>query len=289
METADLVKRLIPLARQDTRNIKQGEKFSFLTAFVARQTEIFQTIAMPAATLLLVLEGTKHINRAGRDFVFHPGQAFCLPAGASVGVVNEPDPASGMYRAFSISFSSVMLDEARRKWSDLAKGFLSSDPTIHLNPALASAILHTSEAMAGLVEVSRRVTEQRIQEILLLLAEIGAAPLRPDLKTSSMAEAVRMVIRSAPAEPWVAAKVAAQLCTTEPTLRRHLAQEGQNFRQILAEERMGAAHALLQDGQGNVAAAAEISGYASLSHFAKQFRRVYGHLPSQDRLSGTGA
>jgi AraC-like DNA-binding protein len=281
METTTLVHRLIPLARLDTRQLCQDKTFSFLTAFVARQTETFQTIAMPAATLLLVLEGTKHIHRAGRDFIYRPGQAFCLPASAEVAVVNEPDPASGMYRALAIGFSAPMLDEARRKWSELAKGFLSPDPTITINPALASAILHTSEALAGIIETSPRVTEQRIQEILLLLAEMGAAPLRPDLKTDSMADAVRMVIRNTPAAPWTATAVADSLCTSEPTLRRHLRQEGTSFRQILAEERMSTARAILRDGHSNVAQAAAAGGYASLSHFANRFRQMYGHLPSQ--------
>jgi hypothetical protein len=37
------------------------------------------------------------------------------------------------------------------------------------------------------------VTEQRILEVLLLMAEAGAAPLRPDIKNSSFSEAALLL------------------------------------------------------------------------------------------------
>ncbi len=281
MDRQEMLRRLAPLASQDTRNIARGDRFSFLSAFVARETETIQTISMPVAGLLIVVEGVKKVYWGGRTFVYPPGMAFALPAGTYVDVVNEPDPRSGIYRALFLGFSAELLEDARRRWSSLAGGRQSTDPTVEITPGLASAVLHTSEALAGVVEVSPLVTEQRIQEILLTLAECGAAPLKPDLKTSSMTDAVRLTLRNAPAHPWTVGVVADRLKTSEPTLRRHLRQEGASFRQILAEERMRAARSLLLEGQTNVAEAAVIGGYASLSHFAKRFRSMYGYLPSE--------
>jgi AraC-like DNA-binding protein len=286
MNTEDMLRRLAPLAVQDTRNIAVGDTFSFLSAFVARETETIQTISMPVAGLLVVVEGVKTVHWGGRTFVYRPGMAFALPAGAYVDVVNEPDPRSGIYRALFLGFSADLLEDARRRWSYLAGGRRSADPTVEITPALASAVIHTSEALAGVVEVSPLVTEQRIREILLTLAECGSAPLRPDVKTSSMTEAVRLTLRSAPAHPWTAAMVADALSASEPTLRRHLRQEGAGFRQLLAEERMRAARSLLLEGRTNVAEAAIIGGYASLSHFAKRFRSLYGALPSEVLAGG---
>ena len=48
MNIDDLIRRLGPLAKHDTRNIAQGDRFSFVSAFVARQTESIQSIALPA-------------------------------------------------------------------------------------------------------------------------------------------------------------------------------------------------------------------------------------------------
>jgi AraC-like DNA-binding protein/quercetin dioxygenase-like cupin family protein len=278
----ELLQRLAPLASRDTRKVEYGDRFSFISAFVTRKTEVIQTISMPVAGLLVVIEGEKQIALAGRLFKYRPGQAFSLPAGTIVDVVNEPDATSGVYRALFLGFSNELLEEARRKWSCLARSFLSPDPTVVISPALASAILHTSEALAGTIDVSPRVTEQRLQEILLMLAECGAAPLRPDhRKVSTMSDAVRAVVRAAPSHPWVVARVAAELCTSEPTLRRHLRLEGHSFREILAVERMSAARTMLMEGRSNVSEAALIGGYASLSHFAKRFKQIYGYLPSR--------
>lgn len=281
MTKGELLRRLAPLALRDTRKVEHGDRFSFISAFVTRQTEVIQTISMPVAGLLVVIEGEKQIAWAGRLFKYGPGQAFSLPAGTVVDVVNEPDVTSGVYRALFLGFSNELLEEARRKWSCLARSFLSPDPTVEISPGLASAILHTSEALAGTIEVSPRVTEQRLREILLMLAECGAAPLRPDRKVSTMSDAVRAVVRAAPSRQWVVASIAAELCTTEPTLRRHLRLEGHSFREILAAERMSAARTMLMEGRTQVSEAALIGGYASLSHFAKRFKQIYGYLPSR--------
>jgi AraC-like DNA-binding protein len=281
MNRQEMLRRLAPLAVQDTRNIARGDRFSFLSAFVARETETIQTISMPVAGLLVVVEGVKKIYWNDRTYVYRPGMAFALPAGTYVDVVNEPDPRSGVYRALFLGFSASLLEDARRRWSSLAGAQGSRDPTVEITPALASAVLHTSEALAGVVDVSSMVTEQRLQEILLTLAEGGSAPLRADMKNSSPGEAVRLTIRNAPSHHWTVAAVAAELRTSEPTLRRRLRLEGVNFRGILAEERMRAARLRLLEGRTNVAEAALVGGYASLSHFAKRFRMMYGYSPSE--------
>lgn len=286
MNTQEMLRRLAPLAFKDTRNIARGDTFSFLSAFVARETETIQTISMPVAGLLVVVEGVKRIYWSGRTFVYRPGMAFALPAGTYVDVVNEPDPKSGIYRALFLGFSASLLEEGRRRWSSLAGSRRADDPTVEITPALASAVLHTSEALAGVVDVSSLVTEQRLREILLTLAECGSAPLRLDIKNSSTSEAVRLTIRNAPSHHWTVAAVAGGLCVSEPTLRRRLRQEGVSFRHILAEERMRAARLLLLEGRTNVAEAALVGGYASLSHFAKRFRSMYGYLPSEMLASG---
>jgi AraC-like DNA-binding protein len=241
---------------------------------------------MPVAGLLVVLEGIKRIGWAGRIFTYSPGHAFALPTGASVDVINEPDPRSGVYRALFLGFSPDLLTEARRRWSALAAGHVAVDPTVAIDPALASAILHTSQALAGDIAVSRRVTEQRILEVLLLLAESGAAPLRPDIKSGSISDAVRSLVRDRPAHPWSAASIAEGLCKSEPTMRRMLRQEGTSFRQIVADERMRAAHLVLKSGNSTVADAAVVAGYDSLSHFSRRFQETFGCLPSQCRDGG---
>jgi AraC-like DNA-binding protein len=281
----ELLHRLAPLAARDSRSIAHKQKFSFISAFVSRTTETIQSIHMPVAGLLVVLEGVKRLGWAGRTFSYLPGQAFALPTRAYVDVVNQPDPVSGVYRALFLGFSDELLTEARRRWSDLAAGHVTVDPTVLINPALASAILHTSEALAGGIAVSHLVTEQRILEVLLLMAESGAAPLRPDTKSGSISDAVRSLVRCRPGHAWSAGLIAAELCKSEPTMRRLLRQEGTSFRQIVADERMRAARVALVSGNSTVAEAADLAGYDSLSHFSKRFHETFGCVPSQCRAA----
>jgi AraC-like DNA-binding protein len=281
MDKQTLIRDLAHLARLDTREIPFTDKFSFISAFVARRTETVHSISMPVAGLLVVLEGVKTVIWAGRTFHYGPGEAFALPEGAYVDVINEPDPKTGMYRAFHLGFSSALLEMARRNWSKLAADAVARDPTVEMTPALCSAVLHTSQALAGEGGASTRVIDHRLLEVLLILAEAGAAPLRPDVRTCSITDAVRAVIRQAPGRPWEVTDVARQLRTTDPTLRRNLRHEGTGFRQILAEERMRTARMLLLEGRATVAEAAQTGGYTSLSHFSKRFQSVYGHLPSE--------
>jgi AraC-like DNA-binding protein len=100
------------------------------------------------------------------------------------------------------------------------------------------------------------------------------------MRTCSMTDAVRAVVRDDLARAWEVAEVARRLRTSDPTLRRNLRLEGTSFRQILIEERMRNARMLLIAGGATVAEAALSGGYASRSHFSRQFRIMYGHTPS---------
>jgi len=67
MDKQTLIRDLAHLARLDTREIPFTDKFSFISAFVARRTETVHSISMPVAGLLVVLEGVKTVIWAGRS------------------------------------------------------------------------------------------------------------------------------------------------------------------------------------------------------------------------------
>jgi AraC-like DNA-binding protein len=276
----ELVPRLLELADRDTRVLAREARHSFVSAFVARRVEAVQAISVPAANLLMVLEGTKTIWWSGRRFSYRPGEAFAMPPGACLDVVNEPDRRSGVYRALLIGFSPHLLDEAQRRWRLPAAARRPADPRVALNQVLASAILHTSEALSGRVVASPMVQEQRILEVLLLLAEQGAAPLAPEPGPGTAVAATARMVRDRPAFDWTAQRVAARLGISESTLRRSLRAANTGFRELVAAERMRIAHELLTQGH-DVTEAALTAGYASLSHFAKRFKASYGCLPSR--------
>lgn len=275
-----LIHALRPLAERDTRKLLDGNEPPFISAFVARSRETIAELSMPAAGLVIVIEGRKEVLWGADLQVYGPGDTFVLPAGSQVDVVNEPDPASGVYRALFIRFPRDLIIEAARLWPHLTTG--ASQP-VTLSLALCSAIIHSGEALASPLKLSRRVVEHRVLEILLILAEQGAMPLAAKYVDSSVADAVRLLIRHRLDHAWSAALVAARLSMSEATLRRRLRLEGQSLRALLLAERMDAAFLILSQRDADVADAIAATGYTSRSHFTRHFQAAFGQAPSSVR------
>ena len=274
---------LRPLAESDTRGLFEGAEPPFISGFVARRREAIRELSVPAPGLVIVIEGRKDVLWGASARTYHAGEAFVLPAGARVDVVNEPDEASGVYRALVLRFPRQLVIEAARLWPQLMAKPVDLGSTIEVGPALCSAIIHSAEALAAPLTLSRRVVDHRILEVLLILAEQGALRLAPKYVEGPVAEAVRLIIRHRLDHSWSAKLVASQLSMSEATLRRRLNQEGQSLRARLLDERMKAAHVILSDRDADVADAIAATGYASRSHFARHFQEAFGATPSAVR------
>lgn len=77
--------------------------------------------------------------------------------------------------------------------------------------------------------------------------------------------------------------VASELCMSERTLKRQLAQEGTTFSDILEDIRRQKAIELLEDGQLNIERIAEQLGYSDVANFNRAFKRWTGTTPAQYR------
>lgn len=278
-----LARDLADLAEHDTRALLDGTNPSFLSAFVTRHREAIGELALPATGLVIVIEGTKELLHAGDRKIYRPGDAILLPAGARFDVVNEPDPATGVYRALFLRLSRELIIEAARLWPEFCRPIARPPTEIGLDAPLSAAIRHAAEAIAELG--SRRVQAHRALEIVLMLAERGALALVPKYAETSVAEAVRLMIRHRLDHAWSAAAVAAKLSMSEATLRRRLRGEGESLGRLLLAERMQAAHVLLCDRNADVAEAVAATGYSSRSHFAKHFKAAFGISPLAARQS----
>lgn len=163
-----LVDALRPLAERDTRLMLENEDPPFISAFVARHRETISELSMPAAGLVIVIEGRKEVLWGAERNIYHAGDAFVLPAGAEVDVVNEPDADTGVYRALFVRFSRTTVIEAARLWPQLTKRDIPLGSPITISPTLCSAIIHSGEALAGALDLSRRVVDHRVLEVLLI-------------------------------------------------------------------------------------------------------------------------
>jgi len=278
-----LVEALRPLAECDTRKLLGDDCPPLISAFVARRQEIVRALSMPTAGLVVVVEGHKELVRGTERQTYSAGEAFVLPAGAHVDVVNEPDDDSGVYRALFMRFPRELIIEAARLWPQFTARPASLRTKMEISPALNAAIIHSCEALVSSSEVSKRVVTHRILEVLLIVAEQGALRLTPKYVDGSVADAVRLLIRHRLDHGWTAAAVASHLSMSEVTLRRRLREEGQSLRTLLRSERMKAAYTILSDRDADVADAVAAAGYASRSHFARHFEQAFGASPSAVR------
>jgi AraC-like DNA-binding protein len=98
-----------------------------------------------------------------------------------------------------------------------------------------------------------------------------------------LAEKVRDIILHEPRSIPALDAVAARLCMTTRTLRRHLVTESTSYRELVDEVRQTLAHELLTRGRLKMEEVAERLGYADATSFSHAFRRWKGHAPSEVR------
>jgi AraC-like DNA-binding protein len=286
---AKSLRRLRELAEFDTRGARNSEEPALISAFVSHSREKVQELSTPVTGLVVVIEGHKEALVSAERQIYGPGDAFLVPAGARLTVVNEPDDITGVYRALFVRLSRDLIIEAARLWPNFNTGRPIAGSSVSLGPALASALTHAAEAIVGTPPVSRRVIEHRILEVILSLAEAGVLPLTPKYVDGSVADAVRLLVRHRLDRNWTSARVASELSMSEATLRRRLRKKGETLRSLLMAERMKAAHTILADRNADVADAIAATGYTSRSHFAFHFKQAFGVSPSHVRRYKDGA
>jgi AraC-like DNA-binding protein len=98
-----------------------------------------------------------------------------------------------------------------------------------------------------------------------------------------LAEKVRDIILHEPKRIPALDAVAARLCMTTRTLRRHLVTESTSYRELVEEVRQTLAQELLTRGRLKMEEVAERLGYADATSFSHAFRRWTGHAPRDAR------
>lgn len=93
----------------------------------------------------------------------------------------------------------------------------------------------------------------------------------------SIERIVRRDLRQTPA----LATVATQLCMSDRTLRRRLADQGQSYQNILDQIRMNRALALLNNPRMTIDEVAYEVGFSDAHNFRRAFKRWTGHGPRQ--------
>lgn len=267
LEAQHILERLQKLAAKDNRPLalpEVAERSSALFTFVTRERERIAGCAFPRASIVAIVEGSKELVTMGRQMRFGAGTVLVLPGGWQGDVVNDPDPASGVYRAIFIGFPDELVARA-------ARSFPPQRPVrpidLPLDTALAAAIHHAGDGIAA-GTLPPALIEHRVMEVLMVLGMRGVLPVKP----TTTSDAVRTLIRWQPDRAWTADAIAAELGTSNATLRRRLAEEATSLRDLLAEVRVDLVAALLSEDGFSLREAALAAGYRSPRRFAERMR-----------------
>lgn len=278
-------KRLLSLAPRDARTHDGAEDAPSISAFVARQREHFKELKLPTNGLIVLLEGTKEVRFGIDCHLYHPGEAFVALAGVALDVTNLPDAHSGHYRALFVRLPRPLLIEAARRWPQFIGPESPHLQRLAVDATLTEALVHAFRPGEAHDQptISPQLAQHRFLEIVLVLAERGAISLMPKYAEQSFTDALRQLLRHRLHHPWTATELAQHFGCSVATLRRRLLAENQSFAQLLLAERMAAARILLTERGADVADTLAATGFASRSHFAAHYRRLYGETPSGAR------
>jgi AraC-like DNA-binding protein len=273
-----LLQRLKPLASSleaagSAAGVRQRGAQLFGYCCVAR--ERLARISAERPRIGVVLSGEKEfwLGDCGQRFV--AGDVFVLPADVAFDVVNIPSDGSGLYESLLVEIERI--PTALQRVAARMKTAGGLDMRVRLTADLVDALSHAA-ILLNRSDHATALAEHRLTEVLMLLAKSPAAAC---LFSQSLAERIAWLIGGAPSERWPADRLAAELGISSSTLRRKLTEQGTSLRDIQAKARMQLAHAMLVDGQGNLAQAASAAGYSSRSHFARRFRQIYGRAPAE--------
>ncbi len=203
----------------------------------------------------------------------HAGGALIAAAGASVLALAEAGLLDGR---------EAVADER------LARRIAARHPAVSLLPGLpmvATGTIITAATMDGEHELVRELV-RRIgspNQLDWVDEELGRRAPREPVADATVGRFLQLA-REGYAEPRSIAAIAAQLGTTERTLRRRCrAVLGENPSEVLRGLRLDAARIMLSRSAIPVDRVGALVGYADAGAFRGQFRRRFGHAPSAAR------
>jgi len=240
-------------------------------------------VAMSLPSICWVRQGCKRLLWASHAVDVGPGQLLLLPAGMELEVINLPG-AQG-YLAEVVMLPPPLIEQFRQRHGELLARQL--DPASHHSlsvPLEGHTAIAWQQLLASLADNTPPALQQHYAHgvLLALSLEYRAGPILLN-RQDPLSARVQQLLMHDPAAAWSATAMAQQLNMGVSTFRRHLAQEGKNFLQIVEDLRLGQALGWLQTTNRPIGEIALASGYASSSRFSIRFRKHYGLSPRELR------
>jgi len=222
--------------------------------------------------------------------------AFCRvylrEDGAELRMVVDDSGVPGDLRGFSVERS---LASQARIWRDLI-GMATPMSALRLRAPRPSYEARMTEVFGvtpqfGAEENSYAIDQALLDQPITFGNPLVAQQVERECKAllerrrqrKGLAEKVRDIILHEPKRIPAFDAVAAKLCMTTRTLRRHLVTESTSYRQLVEEVRQTLAQELLTTGRLKMDEVAERLGYSDATSFSHAFRRWSGQAPRDFR------
>ena len=264
---------------------EESRALAAIGRLVTRQREVLLPLTLADPALVVVIAGRKHVHIRDKASVFHPGALVALPAGVPLDIVNEPDPAEGLYQVLFVSLQPSLFKLFATTYPDLAlpRAPAPLDLAVPAEPTVVGAFLHAFEAMSRPRRYGRAVIAHRMIEVLLTLALNGHAGWLWNSADEAAVQRVRRLVLLDPGRSWSAPEIARRLGLSTATLGRGLRAEGASLRRLIEDIRMEEARKLLSETKEPIGTIARRCGYESASRFGARFRHRHGVTPGESR------
>lgn len=255
------------------------------------------------------------------DVFIHPGELLLVPGPCRADVENIPEPGTGLpYLALGLAFAPEVLAAARTLhggvWpaapashgtelpgasalalaaAPLARPVRLSDAppppdaappsasvacaasAVPVSAWIAQTLLNWCDAVS---QGHDALARHALVGLVLHLCALGHTTLL-QVHEPSLAARIRRMVSQAPAREWASADVEVALGLSGATLRRRLAAEGTQLREVLTDARLAQALSLLFATRLPLKTVAARVGYASLASFNRRFAQRYGVEPGR--------
>ncbi|NOY71406.1 MAG: AraC family transcriptional regulator [Gammaproteobacteria bacterium] len=283
MKINDSLKALRKALRSDPYLQEEKSSLHGLGVYHCHQLQKLRAVPLLQPMIMLVVTGHKEVTIEDRTYAVHSGELFIAPSDTTLWIKNNPDPCLNDYQALGLPFSFETQDHFRQVYgADLEHWDIQSKWHEKAPETILFALCQWFYFCRNYA-VDTPLVQHRQVEILLLLAQAGLAGNLLFNTLPSWRQRVSNLIAMHPAKTWQVIDVCTRLGISESGLRRHLQEEGSNFRKILEEVRLALGLSLIMETFKPISDVADAVGYRSQSRFGERFKRRFGLTPSELR------
>lgn len=236
----------------------------------------------PYAVVVLLTAGRSRVRHAGA-LELRPGDVHLIPPGDSHAEAHF-EQATG----WALTFWPEQAEHSSRLFSQVRGG---CHPVLRPTPAqhrrLEQWMQALEEECAGSDEGQAEAFDSLLRLVLVELVRASASTLRSGTEASSLARQALAFVEKSALKPLSLSDVAQAVARTPAHVATVVRSEtGRTVGEWILAQRMAEARRRLRGTDAPMDTIAHQVGYADVTHFIRQFRRVHGQTPARWRRAG---